>query len=156
MANSDKQVSFIERFLNEPLDEMTQYSDETPFYTPDPNEPTIFVIAKKRNNKLYIAPMTSPAWISWWKERNRSSGIQDYRNLIPVSNVVRINIDKTITHRQRFWTAPPQLKTENGRYVSQAWVMYMCIEENMTPREAMILGYSLLDLKNKRWGCHET
>ncbi|WP_221633360.1 hypothetical protein, partial [Pseudomonas aeruginosa] len=115
---------------------------------------TIFVIAKKRNNKLYIAPMTSPAWISWWKERNRSSGIQDYRNLI--SNVVRTNIDKTITHRQRFWTAPPQLKTENGRYVSQAWVMYMCIAEGLSVPETLMLAFTLINPAcRERWGLYE-
>ena len=153
MSHSKKEYGFIHQFLNEPVEDHRPLEAH---YFPQVDEPTIF--------HLFPVPSSAPPktlisniWC-WWliDSHHRKMGkCLTQRDISEISLKTYWDVVSTIERKERFWEIPPQIKTQS-QLISQAWVMYMCIEENMSPKEALTLGYSLLDLKNKRWGCHET
>ncbi len=153
MSHSKKEYGFIHQFLNESVEDSRSLKAN---YFPQVDEPCIFhlpLIPSFTVTKLQI----SGEWCRWLRDyHGRKTGKHlSWYDISEISFKVYWDVVSTIEQKQRFWEVPPQIKTQS-QLISQAWVMYMCIEENMSPKEALTLGYSLLDLKNKRWGCHET
>lgn len=126
-------------------------------YVPFPNEPSIFTAKEDKG---------SDVWLSWFACHvvhgpKRSEQEYPLRNEVSSSEsmlfmrgaALRFITELIARKAYDLPDKPPPLRTRDKRFVSNRWIIDICIRDDMTPQEALQLAYALTNPASKpRWG----